>query len=166
MNKQKKFDETTLAINPFTINFQIPVTKVISDITYELSNEDDDGDGVLLNKAFYVEKVKKTSIYHTESMKDNTVGLSGGALRLFTWIYLSIKPNKDYININKKLYMTKANIKSVNTYKKAVEDLIRYSYITGTQYPNVYFINPNMFFSGNRLKKFPQCISIKNTWEL
>ena len=161
MNKQEEFDESRLKNNPFTYTLQIPVTKVISDIDYAMDIED----GIFHNKAFYLEKVKKTSIYHCESCKEITLGLSDKALRLYTWIYMSITPGKDFIRLNKELYMKRTNTKSINTYKAAIAELIRYCYITQTEYRTVYYINPNIFFSGNRLNKYPNRIVETNKWE-
>jgi len=160
--KQEEFKEENLKNNPFSFSLIIPVTKIISNVDYTMDVED----GVLHNKSFYIEKMKKTTIYHCDSCKANTLNLSDKALRLFTWILLSLEPGKDYIRINKELYMKKTDTKSINTFKEAVKELIRYAYITNTEYKTIYYINPNIFFSGNRLNKYPDRIVPKNNWEM
>ena len=161
MKRNQKFDKEKLLINPFSFTLQIPVTKVISNIDYERDLED----GVFHNKSFYVEKTKKTVLYHCDSCKENTLGLSDKALRLYMWVQLTLNPGQDFIEINKDTYMKKSGTKSINTYKDALKELIRYSYIAATEFPTVFWINPNIFFSGNRLNKYPNNIVEKNTWE-
>lgn len=161
MKPLEKFDPNNLITNPFTFTLRIPVTKVISNIDYTIDVED----GVFHNKAFYVDKTKKVTLYHCAYCKDNTIGLSDKALRLYTWIIMSIEPGMDYIQINQDYYMRKAGVKSINTYKDAVKELVRYSYIQATEYKTVFWINPNIFFSGNRLNKYPDNIVETNVWE-
>lgn len=162
MNKTEKFNEKELGINPFTVALRIPVTKVISNVEFV----QDISDGIFHNKAFFLEKVKKTSIYHCESCRDNTIGLTDKALRLYMWILMSIEPNKDYIQINQEYYMKKSGTKSINTFKAAITELSRYLYISAVPgFKSIYWINPMFYYSGNRLNKYPSNIEETGQWE-
>ncbi len=161
MNKLEQFDEKVLITNPFTYTLSLAVTEVISNINYKKDPED----GLIVNASFYQEKVSSTRIYHCEDCKAFVYNLSDKAQRLYLFILYNIKTGKDYIQINDESYMAKNSIKSINTFRGARDELIRYNFILPTVYKSVFWINPNMFFNGNRLKKYPKNIEVKQTWE-
>ena len=80
------------------------------------------------------------------------------------YIVHSINSNEDYIKINYKLYMSKNNIKDKRTYSNAVNELIRYNFIAATGFDNVYWINPNIIFSGSRINKYPDNVVVKGQY--
>ena len=162
MTKKEEFKEEELGINPFIYTLVIPVTKVVSNVDFTFDGEE----GIMHNKSFYVERTKKVSLYKCESCMDNIIGLSDKALRLYTWVLLHLIPGKDYIQLNQEYYMRKNNVKSINTYKSAITELSRYAFISQVPgYKSIYWINPNIYFSGNRLNKFPNNIEERATYE-
>ena len=154
MNKIEQFDESLLISNPFSYGTYIPVTEIVSNMDFKIDPED----GIVYNKTFYLENIKSTKIYHCDSCKDIIYNLSGAAQRLYLYIIYNIKEGKDYIQINQEHFQKKNNVKSLNTYKVALKELLRYAFIASTEFKSVFWINPNLFFSGNRLKKFPGSI--------
>jgi hypothetical protein len=60
--------------------------------------------------------------------------------------------------------MTKCNIKDKRTYNDAVKELIRYNFIASTGFDNVFWINPNLIFSGSRINKYPDNVVIKGQY--
>ncbi len=61
--------------------------------------------------------------------------------------------------------MSRAGIKSENTYKAGIDELVRYGFVVNTVLKSVYWINPAVFFCGNRLNKYPTKKDVKSTWE-
>lgn len=161
MTKLEQFDEQELSANPFSFSMKLPVTEVISNLNYTKDPED----GVIYNKSFFIESTQSIKIYYCEECKDIVYNLTSAAQRMYLYILYNLKQGKDYIQLNQEHYMKKNDITSVNTFKKAILELIRYGFITNTHYKSIYYINPNMFFSGNRLKKFPKNMEVVKTWE-
>jgi hypothetical protein len=50
--------------------------------------------------------------------------------------------------------MQENKISSLNTYKDAIKELIKYGFVNSTTVQDVYWINPEFFFKGDRLKKY------------
>lgn len=161
MKQLEQFDEKNLVTNPFSYTLTLPVTEVISNINYTKDPED----GIITNSSFYQERFPSTRIYQTADFYEVVASLSPRAHSLLLYIIYKLLPGKDYIQINTEFYMSKNGISSINTYKEAKKELIRYSFIAPTEYKTVFWINPNMFFNGNRLKKYKDKIRVINTWE-
>ena len=69
------------------------------------------------------------------------------------FIYV-LAPGKDYIYLNKKLYMQESGISSINTIKTALSGLIDNKIIALSPVKDYYYINPLYFYSGSRVKKY------------
>ena len=161
MTKLPVFDESKLLVNPYQYTLELPVTQIVSGIKFKK----DASDGVIVNDTFVIEKIPSIKLYKCTSCKSFIYGLSDRAQRLYLYIVYNLEANKDYIQINEENYMNKNGIKSVNTLKEAQKELLRYSFISPTEFKSVYLINPNLFFNGNRLKKYARNIKIIETWE-
>lgn len=161
MNEVEQIDESRLIKNPFWFTLQIPVTKVVSDIEWE----EDIEEGLVLNKEFYIERTPSVKLYYCKDCKEIVYGLSDKAQRLYLFILLHLIPNKDWIRINPEKYMSVNRIKSLTTYRGAVKELVRYGFLASTEYRTVFWINPNLYFSGNRIKKYEDRLNVINTWE-
>ena len=61
--------------------------------------------------------------------------------------------------------MSMNNIKNVKTYRAALHELKRYEYIDFTQFTDVFYINPKVFFVGNRTINFPKNVVVKSHWQ-
>jgi len=160
MRKIPPIDETQFKDNPYTYELTIPVTKLISDIEYA-----ENVDGILVNKAFYLEQTKKVELYIHESSGANVAALSDRAQRLFLHLLYTMKKNKDYVYINRQYYMKRNNVKSQTTFNAAVKELHRYQFIQPTHEKGWFWINPHRFFPGNRVNKYPDKIKVVTTWD-
>lgn len=163
MNKKRKItvDSTKLGYNPLANEFVIDVTKVIDDKAFI-----PDKDGVAVPVSSLLEKTKATKVYYSAGAKDAMYNLSAVAKCMYLFLIYNVKPNQDWIQIDPEWYMKKNNVNSINTYKKAVTELCRYLFIARSEvYKNVFWINPKLFFNGNRVRKYKEKVIISNTWE-
>lgn len=160
MNKVQEFDESKLLRNPFSFSLKIDVTKNI-----ENSKLKPDKDGIMLPTIWFSERQPATKLFHSPGVIDIVGNLSDGAMRLFLYVAYTIDRGKDYIQINIERYLKKNNIKSKRTYATALNELIRYGFIVNTEFDGVYWINPIIFFCGDRINKYPECKIIKGDRE-
>lgn len=160
MNKLPDFDESKLLKNPFSYSLKIDVTKNV-----ENSKLKPDKDGIMLPAIWFSERQPATKLFHAPGIIDVVSNLSDGAMRLFLYVAYSVERGKDYIQINTERYLKKNNILSKRTYTTALNELIRYGFIVQSEFDSVYWINPIIFFCGNRIAKYPECKVIKGERE-
>lgn len=148
-----KVDESKFIANPLVgSDFKIIVNKVRDSKTFIKDGED------WLPKEYELEKEQITKVYTKAENRLIIAELSSAAQRLYVWLLYEVDAGKDYMWLNRKRYMEENRIKSVNSYKKAVNELSRYLII----YPTLevkhdyYWINPRLFFSGSRPNKYPK----------
>lgn len=157
MKKLQQIDESKLILNPFVNNLQIEATRLTDTGKFVR-----DTDGVLHPVTTIVEKRQNVKIFYCTACKDMVYNLSPGAKSLYLFVLYNLDSGKDWIQLNSQWYMTKNNVKSVNTFKDAVKELCRYMFLNQTaDYRDVYWINPMLFFSGNRIAKYPDKVIIK-----
>lgn len=131
-------------------SFKIIVRKMIEGGKYR-----QDGD-VLIPLEVEVEKEDYVKVYVKPENRKIINALTDTSKRLYIWIMYNIEHGSDWIWINKKLFMSEVHISSLNTYKKAVEELARYNLIHFTAIKDVFWINPRLFFAGSRVNKYPK----------
>jgi len=151
MQKYKKptFTEEDLGVNPFAQSLKIPVNEI------EFKNVYKKEEDMLLPLVKEVEKTPITKLYTTSEHRKFTNNLSLRSKELLLWIMYEVKYGEDFLWVNKKRYMEECNISSLNTYKEAIKELIRYGYVGLTVIQDVYWINPLFFFKGDRIAKYP-----------
>lgn len=159
MNKEVRpiIDDNKLGKNPLANDFEIKASQLVFKDSFKKDNND------WLHATNIVEQDKSTKVYIKSEYRKIISNLTAGSKSLFLWLIYEADNNKDYIWINKTRYMEENSITSINTYKKAVNELVRYCVI----YPmlgkrNVYWINPRLMFNGNRITKYPDNIKIVN----
>ena len=165
MNKRPEIDDKKIGINPFLGTLRIEVTKVVGGGTFVPVRDEDTNTTVMLPAESIMERQQNTKLYHCTGCKDIIYNLSPGAKSLFLYITYNLDAGKDYIWINTEHYMNKNNVKSINTVKTAIEELVRYVLIANSGVKGVYWINSRLYFSGNRITKYPNNVMVKNTWE-
>lgn len=110
-------------------------------------------------KAIEMEQEKYTKLFNHDKHKRKAIAaLSGASSKLLLWIMAEIDSSQDWIWINVKRYMSENYITDIRTYKSSVSELIRYIFITevnSVKYKDTYWINPRLFFCGDRIKKYP-----------
>lgn len=155
--KKPKFTYAQLGHNPcVNSGFVVEVNSITFKDQYKK-----DSSGLLLPVNTEVENVPYTKVYVTSSRRIIISGLSPSAKELYLWIFFEIEHGKDALWINKDRFMLE-NHTSLNTYKKALDELIRYALLAFTVVKDVYWINPDFFFKGNRIEKYPDNIVLKN----
>jgi hypothetical protein len=164
MNKKKKpeIDEKRMGMNPFITNISLKGRTFDKEeqIIIQVEEGMNIPSGTFKNK-LVVEEQSCTKLWHDTDFRNIILLLSYNALRLFNYIQYTLKPNIDYIWINSRLFQDTCKINKKQEYIDAVEELIRFGVITTTIYPDTYWINPLIIFSGNRLKKYPENVIIR-----
>lgn len=131
--------ERVRAINPFIKDLVIPVKVGV----------DTEGDTYEYEATPYVKH------YCNYSARKNTIlRLPASAIALYYYITSTIKWGNDWIWVNRKLHKEITGM-AEDTYQKAVEILVINKIIADTKYPNVFNVNPQIFFKGNRISKYP-----------
>lgn len=143
-----QFQEEELGINPFIQNLEILVRTV--DREGEYRKEDD----VLVPVTFELEYLPSSKIYCDAIRRKIISNCGPNSVKLFMWIVYDIKYGEDFIWLNKTRYMEETST-SKNTLVKAINELHRYCIINPTIIKDVYWINPDFFFKGSRVNKYP-----------
>lgn len=164
MNKKIKpeINEKKLGFNPFMTN--ITLKGRMLDKEENIIIQSDKGVGVpvgTFKSTIVIEEQSFTKIWHDTDFRNIILKLDEVSLKLFIFIQYQLEPNKDYIWINSRLFQDTACVKHKSEYIEAMEKLVRYSIVTTTIYPDVYWINPLILFSGNRLKKYPDNLKLR-----
>ena len=154
--KLPEIDESKLGMNPFTNELIIEASKLEEKGKWVM-----DTDGTLIPSHHVVERQKYTKLYHYSGARDRMLNMSSGALRMIVYIAYTMDGTKDWIRVTPDTYGKKAEKGSLNTYKRAIEELIRYGYITPTIYKYTYWVNPSQMFTGNRINKYPEKVIVK-----
>lgn len=159
MRKQQDVDESKMIVNPFSYSLKIKITELVE--TAETFNF-----GVGDKKVEIVTPVEYdsyTKVFYHNGIRDIIFNLSPQAKSLYLFVLYNLDTGKDYLQMNSQWYMTKNNVSSINTFKGAVKELCRHGFLSlSVDYNDVYWINPQLFFHGNRIKKFPENTTVKS----
>jgi len=153
-NTESQNFDSSLQNNPFTNNLKIVVSKLEDKTTYQST------DGILLHKQYYFEREPYIKLYNNPIHRKLLANLSGNSIKLLFWIMYRIIRNQDYIKIDKTAYLKENKINSINTYKAAIKELQINLIICPAIIKDHYFINPCIFFAGNRIKNYPENVVI------
>lgn len=160
MKKQQVIDPNKMLMNPLAHDLQIEATQLIDYGSYVEDSVTNERTPV----SALIEKNRVAKLFYGKGNKEMVYNLSPGAKSLYLFVLYNLEPNQDWIQINVEWYMNKNNIKSINTYKDAAKELCRYLFLAATMdYKNVFWINPSLFFCGNRLDKYPTKVKINRT---
>lgn len=96
-----------------------------------------------------IEKNKFTKLYE-EGLRV-IYGLSKTALKVFSYIAQSITPNKDFIFFDSDDCAKSLGFKQNLSINQGLSELIENKFIARTEKTYKFYINPNMFFNGDRL---------------
>lgn len=157
-----KFTDKELGNNPFAQQINIPTRS----FTGKEYFTDEDGD------KFPTEIVMDagvcTKIYISAENRIIVNNLSDKARALFLWIAFELETGKDFVWINRTRYMSELNISSTTTVSNAINELVRYGFISHTPVKGVFWINPGFLFNGSRIKKYikKDILSFKNAKEV
>lgn len=99
-----------------------------------------------------------TEVYH-ESLLPMMILLSGSSPTLVVYIITKLGYGSEKIELNPDKVCDLCKF-SYATYKRALEQLKDLSIIVKSNRKNTYWINPNLFFRGSRIKAFPKNLNI------
>lgn len=88
--------------------------------------------------------------------------LSTAGIRVLSYIMSELKPNHAEIIFNKERCMTSCKYKSLKPIYKGLAELINADIIARGWADNIYFINPLVFFNGNRVVFATEYIKKRN----
>lgn len=149
--KKKDIIEEDLGRNPFVVPLSIPIRRI--------SKKEYDENGVPKFGAYDLELTESTRFYISNTVRDLLCKMPGSSAQLLLWIMQKLENGNDYVHIKRSTCMKELGMTSPNTYKSAIKALCDRSFIAAIYLmPDVYFINPQIFFNGNRSKKFPNNI--------
>jgi hypothetical protein len=148
--EKPKFEESDLGTNIFISYLQIPVSHFPAKNEYVKDDE-----GILVNKEVDVEYTPYTKVYQKSNLRLIIAGLTDKSKSLYLWITYELDSNKDYLWINVPRYMEENKLSSLTTYYNAIKELQRWNIMVNTTVKGVYWINPEYFFRGNRIEKYP-----------
>lgn len=137
-------------VNPLAISLEIPVRDIEFSDSYRSDGEH------LMPVIKEVEKTPVTKLYATAELRKITNLLPLRSKELLLWIMYELPIGKDYLWVNKQRYMEEVEITSIDTYKTAIKELIRYCFICPSLVNDVYWINPLFFYKGDRVSKYPK----------
>lgn len=156
-------DPTQLVTNPFSLSDNFTIKARAIDTSNEIISKQDLESGVSITQkarvtsSFVAERESFTKLFINSSRRIHMMQLPPRALSLFLFIAYELTTGVDWLWINKGRYMDESEM-SLNTYKEAIKDLVRENVITPTVFLDTYWINPLLFFAGNRLKKYPDAV--------
>lgn len=147
--------ESTLGSNPFVPeDFKI-LARRLKDKTLASLKQDGSLEDILVEKDEFVK------IFTKSENRKLISTLSGSAKSLFLFVAYNIETGCDWIKINKAKFMEETGVKSENTYRSALAELIRARVVQRAADPKYCFVNPKIFFAGNRLKKYEQFVEVQ-----
>ena len=106
------------------------------------------------------DRQQSTRLYISTAFRLSAMKLNYSELRLFVWISYEMEQNKDYLWINVKRFLEESGM-VLNTYKASVIGLCKKGYIYEVaDIKDVYWVNPSVFFNGNRVRQFPKNVVV------
>lgn len=110
-------------------------------------------------KIYIIDEVKKVSLYKFRTRKEMILKLNPKSCQLILYIIACIADRSDVVYINRQRYIEGAGI-SAKTFERCMSEVIRkkiVAHYVGKR--NTYWINPDYFYAGNRLIKYPDNIT-------
>ena len=105
------------------------------------------------NQIFAIEEKKDTEEF-TKVFRAGLMGmfnLSKSAMKVFAFIADKIKPNSGHVYFEMDECMAFTGYKSQTPIVSGLSELIEHGFIARSKLHYKFFINPNMFFNGNRV---------------
>jgi hypothetical protein len=153
--KEPKINNADFVNNPLAgSDFKILITKFPDKDRLKLS------DGIYVPVEVELERDEYCKVYTKSENRKIVAQLSPSAKSLFLWIVYELESGKDYLWVNKRRYMEENSVSSINTYKKAIAELARLTFICASVVKDVYWINPKLMFAGSRINKYPKNIEL------
>ena len=91
-------------------------------------------------------------IIKSASKRNKALDLSASALRMFIYITYTLAPESDVIELNPSIYEEIVEKGSESTYKRAIEELLKYEYVSKTNTNYTYRVNQQYIKANTRIK--------------
>lgn len=154
--------------NPFTFDLKLRAVKFFTKKKHFRASDLKAVDGIMLGKGsvesseiagyHYTDAGKSTKLFRDDGARELVMGLEGATLKLFVAICLRLTPKADKVKLDAKVYTAMMGV-TLKTFYTSVNKLIRYNVIARYK-SKVYWINPAIMFSGDRLEKWPDKMEI------
>lgn len=118
---------------------------------------DDEGDKMPVRKRY--EYVPYSKVYATKAHREVILQLKPSVTKVFLWCVFKITHGSDILVVNK-VKVAKMLDMSYPTVVKGFAELERYG-ILAQKSTKEYWINPDFFFKGNRIAKYPNNVFVK-----
>lgn len=151
-SKKPVITDDNIGINPFALNLIIPVNRRYKDVKNKFGDDD--------KLEFSYEATKFCRVFDAFEHRDDAVRLPIRCKELMYYIIHSMETGKDYVYIEKEVYMANMGIKSVNTFKGAIKGVVNRYIIPHETIKGVYWVNPMYLFKGDRISKFPNRVRV------
>lgn len=143
--KPEEFEVVDLGLNPLLIGLCIKVGSKI-----RKRNKDEPDVDIKIEASPYLK------LFEIAGAKAKMNDLSPRGKELLLHVMYSLRSGEDFMWLNRSEYMKSMGMSSVNTFKDAVKDLSASGYIMPHErLKDVIWINPQYFFKGNRINKYP-----------
>jgi len=139
-----------LGINPFVQSLNVRIATLPIEGKYETTPE-----GYVIPLTVKLDAHKYTKIFHSADIRKSLWTLTPTAMKLYLYILYKVESATDYIKLNRVKVMAECEIKSRNTFQPAVKELVRLGLIQPTVEKEYYWINPQLYYCGDRVRNFP-----------
>lgn len=157
-------DESKLGKNPFVDHLVVTVSKLALKDQYTVDKVKlDDGsiEKIYLPSFSSAESDEMTRVYTCSTNRKELSVLSARAKELYMFLLYNVDYNKDWVWLNRAMYMKENKINAPNTFITARNELVTANVIQITVKKDVFHINPKYFFRGNRITKFSKQVKEK-----
>jgi len=155
----EKYEEKDSTVNPFLFSMRI---EYIENCRVQIV------ESKKLATTYNREVMKSTKVYHIDKdIQNRILGLSSGAKSILMMIIFSMSKNTERVRIHKKRFLEYVKAKSPQTFYNAINELEKANVICHYK-PGIYWINVQIIFSGDRIKRFPdKAIKVgENTYDV
>lgn len=123
-----------------------------------------DGDDIVdIKGGMLLEGQEYTKLFVGKYSKETISSLSPRACHLLLWLMMKAVKKNDLIYIDRQQYMKDSDISRPETCMHAIVDLTLAKVLAkAPQFSGLYFINPHIFFKGNRLFKYKEYLVTDN----
>ena len=146
-------------INPYSVSLVINATKVVNNIkVYSMSDTPTSKED-----SYLMDNTEHFKTFMSAELRDKEMLLSAYSVKLLQLIKYQTESGRDYVilSVDKAMKLSKMSEK---TLRNSINELIDNSYIIKRRdIPHCYWINPNYFFVGNRMNKYPEKIIVGRT---
>lgn len=144
----------TFAKNPFIANLIIPKKNKVVKISTNVLPLVDTNTGELSEMAFIgirekVDKEQFVKIFKNSIQEMFSLSIQG--IRVFGYFLSATQISTDLVVFSYKSCMEYTHYKSKNSINLGLTELMNNGFIAKSEIPNMYFLNPSIFFNGDRM---------------